>query len=175
MRPEDEGALEAARSSGGTAPIWGGRWEATLGDNDGWAGQLHARYEEDAPMTLARSMWCWSCGTLSKRWEPFRPEDDAVLDQAFQLMAHSGPTGAGSDDGMMKSEIVTMDGKYRISFTRRQQEVVYSMRPLDAAFSMLAPLSTARDLTTSYNIVRGWCGEKLPQLLAEERAWEAAP
>ncbi len=151
LRAEDERALEAALPSAagtGRTSLWGGRWEARLGDSVGaadqgeadqhWSvGEMHALYEDVGPFSLARTLWsyrCWPNGS----WAPFAPEDDATLEAAW-----SGFTSGATYVEM--SEVVTTDGKHRVSFKRqRDGEPAIVMRPLTTEWSV-------KGVTTSWS------------------------
>lgn len=151
LRAEDGRALEAALPSAagtGRTSLWGGRWEARLGDSVGaadqgeadqhWSvGEMHALYEDVGPLRLARTLWsyrCWPNGS----WAPFAPEDDATLEAAW-----SGFTSGATYVEM--SEVVTTDGKHRVSFKRqRDGEPAIVMRPLTTEW-------TVKGVTTSWS------------------------
>ena len=167
LRAEDERALEAALPSAagtGRTSLWGGRWEARLGSSVGaadqgeadqhWSvGEMHALYEDVGPFCLARTLWsyrCWPNGA----WAPFAPEDDATLEAAWRGFT-SGATY------VEMSEVVTTDGKHRVSFKRqRDGEPAIVMRPLTTEW-------TVKGVTTSwsaptYHPPAAWCERACP-------------
>jgi hypothetical protein len=91
MHAGDERRLNAALAERTrVVAVGGGRWEAEISSAvDGgnlWAGAISARYYDEPPRQLARTVWCYRAWP-SGQWTPFAATDDAALEQTLQGIA----------------------------------------------------------------------------------------
>ena len=180
IHEHDEAILDAAVARNAKeVAICGGRWVVTLflstnGEMDpsspkpkrmqGWAGSLRSPYYESPAMPITRSVWCyksWPNGI----WTPFVLADDTNLEAMWDM------TKAGETVAMGKgSGLVTLDGRHRINLKRKADGTVsLEMQPTDGQ------MSAWLDGRVSWSIERGWAGDALPPLPAEEVAYEEIP
>ena len=163
MHANDERRLNAALAERTrVVAVCGGRWEAEISSavdrGNLWAGAISARYYEEQPRQLARTVWCYRAWP-SGQWLPFAATDDAALEQTLQGMAT--PVGGTLPD---EAGFVTVDGLYRITLKRQPNATIIP--------NMSAVNKRWLSLGTTYTVSRGWAGEALPKLGPEEVAAE---
>ena len=123
MHANDERRLNAALAERTrVVAVCGGRWEAEISSavdrGNLWAGAISARYYEEHPRQLARTVWCYRAWP-SGQWLPFAATDDAALEQTLQGMAT--PVGGTLPD---EAGFVTVDGLYRIKLQRQPNATI---------------------------------------------------
>ena len=163
MHEGDERRLNAALAERiRVVAVRGGRWEAEIssavdGGNQ-WAGAISARYYEEHPRQLARTIWCYRAWPTGQ-WTPFAATDDAALEQTLQGMGT--PVGGTLPD---EAGFVTVDGLYRITLKQQPNGTIIPL--------MSAVNKRWLSLGTTYTVSRGWAGEALERLTPEEAAAE---
>ena len=163
MHAGDERRLNAALAERTrVVAVCGGRWEAEISSavdrGNLWAGAISARYYEEHPRQLARTVWCYRAWP-SGQWTPFAATDDAALEQTLQGMAP--PVGGTLPD---EAGFVTVDGLYRITLKRQPNATIIP--------TMSAVNKRWLSLGTTYTVSRGWAGDSLPRLGPEEASAE---
>ncbi|KAL1515463.1 hypothetical protein AB1Y20_002087 [Prymnesium parvum] len=177
LHEHDEAALDAAIARGAReVPICGGRVLASLhltpdgeldssvstaSDLHGWAGVLRTPYFDTPPLALTRSTWCYKSWPNGE-WTPFIVADDVNLEAMWKLTTSEKKAAVFKGSGL-----VTLDARHRINVKRKADgSVSLEMQPTDRQ------MSAWLDGRVSWSVERGWGGEALPRLPAEQVSYD---
>jgi len=164
-----------------TVALFGGRWEADLKLWDdinghcglGVVGSITSRYGEGPALPLARTRWCYRRG--GGKWSPFSASHDALLEETFRALLVSAATKAAvQHQGSLAQRVVSS-----VVEVKTADEGAYTVTlECDVRSGSVDAWMKAEDggwVSRACYISRGWAGERLPQLSAEELAVEQAP
>ncbi|KAL1503569.1 hypothetical protein AB1Y20_012047 [Prymnesium parvum] len=164
-----------------TVALFGGRWEADLKLWDdinghcglGVVGSITSRYGEGPALPLARTRWCYRRG--GGKWSPFSASHDAMLEETFRALLVSAATKAAvQHQGSLAQRVVSS-----VVEVKTADEGAYTVTlECDVRSGSVDAWMKAEDggwVSRACYISRGWAGERLPQLSAEELAVEQAP
>ena len=163
MRAGDERRLnEALDESTRVVAVCGGRWEAEISSaidrGNLWAGAISARYYEESPRQLARSIWCYRAWP-SGQWLPFAATDDAALEQTLQDMAT--PVGGTLPD---EAGFVTVDGLYRIALKRQPNATIIPTMSAPSMVKVTTLAAGSKVGQRDHLVVVAPLGSMVPQL-----------
>ena len=194
-------AADAAPQAG--VGVCGGRWEATLtlwhdssgaGNHGlGVVGTLRPRFEIRSDVVLVRSRWCYR---RSGAWMPFAGAQDADLEESFDKVRAEGEAAAAAA-AAAATTTATAKGAATVSTAgsapsppsaptpRRVVEVTLAggelfrvtlewERRSGAVLAQMWP-EGAGWMTRQCAVSRGWAGDALPALTADELAVATAP